>query len=178
MGGSGNWALPAPNNSPRAQDSRSSYSKLERRSAIILICSPTAAQTPCPPNEKRRLPLVAPGAPIPPQRVSGTHGNLLTPNLVAHSSLYRKSIGQQTTQITRSAAAVADANALVYSANLYLEASLSEGFGGAEQRNGAETGAQWLKNQPRVLGLSSPLTISKGSVPPMEALGPDDRIGR
>src|SRR5262245_49361310 len=36
IGGSGNWALPAPNSSPRPQASRSSYSYVERRSSIGL----------------------------------------------------------------------------------------------------------------------------------------------
>src|SRR4029450_10126911 len=37
MGGKGNWALPAPNNSPRAHANRSSYPKLLRRSAIRVL---------------------------------------------------------------------------------------------------------------------------------------------
>jgi hypothetical protein len=34
MGGSGSWALPGPNSSPRPQASRSSLVKLERRSVM------------------------------------------------------------------------------------------------------------------------------------------------
>jgi hypothetical protein len=37
MGGKGNCALPAPNNSPRAHANRSSYPKLLRRSAIRVL---------------------------------------------------------------------------------------------------------------------------------------------